>query len=88
MEFYRYKIEWYDDSWELRTARGIVIGSSFNDVADKLTEYYESISTLYIEALADDFLMEDEEILKALEDTGAGAGPQIMAAITEATEVQ
>jgi hypothetical protein len=32
--------------------------------------------------------MEDEEILKALEDTGAGAGPQIMSAIKDATEVK
>ena len=88
MGFYRYKIEWYNDSWELRTTQGIVVGSSFNDVTDKLTEYYESINTLYIEALEDDFLMEDTAIFKALEDTGAGAGPQIMAAIKEATEVK
>ena len=88
MGFYRYKIEWYDDSWELRITQGIVVGSSFNDVTDKLTEYYESINTLYIEALEDDFLMEDAAIFKALEDTGAGAGPQIMAAIKEATEVK
>ena len=90
MGFYRYKIEWYDDFWDLRITQGIVIGSSFNDVADKLTEYYESINTLHIEALEDDFVMEDAAIFKALEDidTGAGAGPQIMAAIKEATEVK
>ena len=73
MGFYRYKIEWYDDSWDLRVVQGIVVGSSFEEVTDKLAEYYEKINSLYVEAL---------------EDTGAGAGPQTMAAIKEATEVR
>lgn len=85
--FYRYRVFWNDecDSYKSRESTGIVVGESFTNAMENLSRYFgeDAIYRIEAEIITASPVIEDEELLDAIADTGIGAGPFLEAASKE-----
>jgi hypothetical protein len=88
--FARYKVNWYFDG-ETLINKGYVQAYNYAEAVQKIEAAYDDIESINIRWVSDsNNCLDDDDIADANfdEEEQAGAGPQIMATIKDATEVQ
>ena len=91
MTFYRYRVNWWYDAEEGdQDDKGFLLANDYTHAAQQLYEAFDSINFMTIEAVNDSNLLSYEDILEAFGalPEPSKLGPQIVAALQEAIEME